>query len=384
MIPLSQMVDSVVVRNEVKNFQSHPSATTFLRDVYKPEVKMSVAILAPGSRTRRFSKRLTQVVVTLFGLLLLTFFIGRVMPVDPVLAIVGPDADHSTYQQVYHQLGFDRSLLAQFGIYLNNLLHGDLGNALLTGKPVTADILRVFPATLELATMAIIVGAGLGIPLGVLAAARRNSVSDYVVRIISLAGYSTPIFWVGMMGLLLFYAWLGWVGGAGRLDLGLEGVVPRRTGLMTVDALLAGNGAVFWNAINHLVLPASLLGFHSLAYISRMTRSFMLAQLSQEFIITARVKGLTERQVIWNHAFRNILVQLLTVVALAYGSLLEGAVLIETVFSWPGFGSYLTGSLLLGDMNAVMGCVLLVGVIFVMLNLLSDMLYQLFDPRTKS
>ncbi|MGX9868784.1 ABC transporter permease [Enterobacter mori] len=345
---------------------------------------MSVAILAPGSRARRFSTRLTQVLVTLFGLLLLTFFIGRVMPVDPVLAIVGPDADHSTYQQVYHQLGFDKSLLTQFGIYLSNLLHGDLGNALLTGKPVTADILRVFPATLELATMAIIVGAGLGIPLGVLAAARRNSISDYVVRIISLAGYSTPIFWVGMMGLLLFYAWLGWVGGAGRLDLGLEGLVPRRTGLMTVDALLAGNGAVFWNAVNHLVLPASLLGFHSLAYISRMTRSFMLAQLSQEFIITARVKGLTERQVIWNHAFRNILVQLLTVVALAYGSLLEGAVLIETVFSWPGFGSYLTGSLLLGDMNAVMGCVLLVGVIFVMLNLLSDMLYQLFDPRTKS
>ncbi|WP_430407781.1 ABC transporter permease subunit [Klebsiella pneumoniae] len=212
--------------------------------------------------------------------------------------------------------------------------------------------------------MAIIVGAGLGIPLGVLAAARRNSVSDYVVRIISLAGYSTPIFWVGMMGLLVFYAWLGWVGGAGRVDLGLDGVVPRRTGLMTVDALLAGNGQVFWNAINHLILPASLLGFHSLAYISRMTRSFMLAQLSQEFIITARVKGLTERQVIWNHAFRNILVQLLTVVALAYGALLEGAVLIETVFSWPGFGSYLTGSLLLGDMNAVMGCVLLVVAIF--------------------
>ncbi|MGC5293154.1 ABC transporter permease subunit [Klebsiella pneumoniae] len=217
---------------------------------------------------------------------------------------------------------------------------------------------------MELATMAIIVGAGLGIPLGVLAAARRNSVSDYVVRIISLAGYSTPIFWVGMMGLLVFYAWLGWVGGAGRVDLGLDGVVPRRTGLMTVDALLAGNGQVFWNAINHLILPASLLGFHSLAYISRMTRSFMLAQLSQEFIITARVKGLTERQVIWNHAFRNILVQLLTVVALAYGALLEGAVLIETVFSWPGFGSYLTGSLLLGDMNAVMGCVLLVVAIF--------------------
>ncbi|MCS2154975.1 ABC transporter permease [Scandinavium goeteborgense] len=345
---------------------------------------MSMILLAPGGRARRFSKRVSQVLVTLFGLLLLTFFIGRVMPIDPVLAIVGPDADQSTYQQVYHQLGFDKSLATQFWIYLGGLLHGDLGNALLTGKPVVDDILRVFPATLELATVAIIVGAGLGIPLGVWAAARRNSVVDYGVRIISLAGYSTPIFWVGMMGLLLFYAWLGWVGGAGRIDLGLDGVVPRRSGLLLVDALLAGNSAVFFNALNHLILPASLLGFHSLAYISRMTRSFMLAQLSQEFIITARVKGLTERQVIWNHAFRNILVQLLTVVALAYGSLLEGAVLIETVFSWPGFGSYLTGSLLLGDMNAVMGCVLVVGVIFVLLNLLSDMLYQLFDPRTKS
>ncbi|MCS3601221.1 peptide/nickel transport system permease protein [Buttiauxella sp. BIGb0471] len=345
---------------------------------------MSMILLAPGGRARRFSKRLTQVLITLFGLLLLTFFIGRVMPIDPVLAIVGPDADQSTYQQVYHQLGFDQSLATQFWIYLGGLLHGDLGNALLTGKPVVDDILRVFPATLELATVAIIVGAGLGIPLGVWAAARRNSVVDYAVRIISLAGYSTPIFWVGMMGLLLFYAWLGWVGGAGRIDLALDGVVPRRSGLLLVDALLAGNSAVFFNALNHLILPASLLGFHSMAYISRMTRSFMLAQLSQEFIITARVKGLTERQVIWNHAFRNILVQLLTVVALAYGSLLEGAVLIETVFSWPGFGSYLTGSLLLGDMNAVMGCVLVVGVIFVLLNLLSDMLYQLFDPRTKS
>ncbi|WP_053115833.1 ABC transporter permease [Winslowiella iniecta] len=333
---------------------------------------------------RRVSRRVIQVAITLFGLLLLTFFIGRVMPIDPVLAIVGPDADHSTYQQVYHQLGFDKPLWAQFGLYLNTLLHGDLGNALLTGKPVVDDILRVFPATLELATLAIIIGTGLGIPLGVLAAAKRNSLADYVVRIISLAGYSTPIFWVGMMGLLVFYAWLGWVGGAGRVELSLDGQVTSRSGLLLVDSLLEGNWTVFRNALNHLILPASLLGFHSMAYISRMTRSFMLAQLSQEFIITARVKGLNEWQVLWQHAFRNILVQLLTVVALAYGSLLEGAVLIETVFSWPGFGSYLTGSLLLGDMNAVMGCVLVVGVIFVMLNLLSDLLYQVFDPRTKA
>ncbi|WP_312122341.1 ABC transporter permease, partial [Pantoea vagans] len=160
------------------------------------------------NQCRRISHRAVQVLITLFGLLLLTFFIGRVMPLDPVLAIVGPDADQATYQQVYHQLGFDKPLWVQFGLYLNALLHGDLGHALLTGQPVVHDILRVFPATVELATLAIVIGAGLGVPLGVLAAARRNSVIDYVVRMLSLAGYSTPIFWVGMMGLLLFYAHL--------------------------------------------------------------------------------------------------------------------------------------------------------------------------------
>ncbi|CNK16248.1 putative permease [Yersinia mollaretii] len=337
---------------------------------------------APHGVARRLSKRLLQVAVALFGLLILTFIIGRVMPIDPVLAIVGQDADQSTYQQVYLQLGLDKPLWTQFFIYFNSLIHGDLGNALLTGRPVVDDIIRVFPATIELATMAILVGAGLGIPLGVMAAARRGKFADYVVRFISLAGYSTPIFWVGMMGLLVFYAWLNWVGGAGRVDMAYDGLVDRRTGLLLIDSALAGEWEVFRSAVNHLVLPATILGFHSLAYISRMTRSFMLAQLSQEYIITAKVKGLSEFQVLWGHAFRNILVQLLTVVALAYGSLLEGAVLIETVFSWPGFGSYLTGSLLLGDMNAVMGCVLLVGLIFVSLNLLSDMLYQIFDPRT--
>ncbi|CFQ47908.1 ABC transporter permease [Yersinia alsatica] len=337
---------------------------------------------APHGIARRLSKRLFQVAVTLFGLLILTFIIGRVMPIDPVLAIVGQDADQSTYQQVYLQLGLDKPLWTQFFIYFNSLIHGDLGNALLTGRPVVDDIIRVFPATIELATMAILVGAGLGIPLGVMAAARHGKFADYVVRFISLAGYSTPIFWVGMMGLLVFYAWLNWVGGAGRVDMAYDGLVDRRTGLLLIDSALAGEWEVFRSAVNHLLLPATILGFHSLAYISRMTRSFMLAQLSQEYIITAKVKGLSEFQVLWGHAFRNILVQLLTVVALAYGSLLEGAVLIETVFSWPGFGSYLTGSLLLGDMNAVMGCVLLVGLIFVSLNLLSDMLYQIFDPRT--
>jgi peptide/nickel transport system permease protein len=333
------------------------------------------------SRARARRARLFSTFLTLAGLLVLTFFIGRVMPVDPVLAIVGPDADASTYHQVSVQLGLDRPLWVQFGHYVGELAHGKLGTSLLTGNPVSADIARVFPATAELATIAILVGALAGVPLGVFAATRKGGWGDNVVRVISLSGYSVPVFWFAMMGLLVFYAWLGWAGGSGRIDLEFDGAVPTRSGLLLLDAALAGNWEAFGNAIRHITLPACILGLHSMAYISRMTRSFMLAQLSQEYVLTARVKGLSEWRVVWHHAFRNILVQLLTILALAYGGLLEGAVLVETVFAWPGFGQYLTNSLLLGDMNGVMGCVLVVGIIFVTLNLVSDVLYKIFDPR---
>ncbi|KIQ01368.1 MULTISPECIES: ABC transporter permease [Pseudomonas] len=336
-----------------------------------------------GTRMGGTSRRFGAVLMTLLGLLAMTFFIGRVMPLDPVLAVVGPDADSSTYDQVYQAMGLDRPLLVQFGYYLRDLAQGNFGNALLTGHPVIEDIARVFPATIELATLAIIFGVVLGLPLGVFAAANQGRIGDHLARVVTLFGYSTPIFWLGMMGLLVFYAWLGWAGGAGRIDLAYDGMVPSVTGMLLIDSAIAGDWDAFSSALKHILLPALILGLNSVAYISRMTRSFMLEQLSQEYILTARVKGLSRRKVIWGHAFRNILVQLLTVVALAYGSLLEGAVLIETVFAWPGFGQYLTSSLLLGDMNAVMGCVLVIGFIFVGLNLLSDALYKVFDPRTR-
>lgn len=329
------------------------------------------------------ARKLGSIGLTLLGLLALTFIIGRVMPLDPVLSIVGPDADQSTYDQVYQQLGLDRPLLVQFWLYLQGLFQGDLGYAILTGNSVAADIWRVFPATFELASVAILIGAATGIPLGVYAATRQGRWQDQLIRVLSLIGYSTPIFWLGMMGLLVFYAWLNWVGGVGRIDLAFDGLVPRRTGLLLVDTALAGDWQAFRSVVNHLALPAALLGLNSMAYLSRMTRSFMLSQLSQEYVLTARVKGLSETQVVWRHAFRNILVQLLTVVALTYGSLLEGAVLIETVFAWPGFGRYLTDGLLLGDMNAVMGSVLVIGLLFIGLNLLSDACYRVFDPRTR-
>jgi peptide/nickel transport system permease protein len=323
------------------------------------------------------------IAVTLLGLLLLTFFIGRLMPADPVRAIVGEDATRETYEQVYRSLGLDRPLWEQFAYYLGDVFTGNFGTSIRTGQPVIQDILHVLPATIELATFAILIGAGLGVPLGVLAAVNKDRWLDHVVRVFSLFGHSMPIFWTGMIALIVFYAHLELVGGSGRMDQFYIGLVEEHTGFLLIDSLIAGEMDVFWSAVNHIILPAALLGYSSSAYITRMTRSFMLDQLGQEYVTTARVKGLSRNQTIWQHAFVNIRVQLVTIIALAYGSLLEGAVLIETVFAWPGFGQYLTNNLITGDMNAVMTCVLIVGVIFIGLNLLSDVLYRIFDPRTR-
>jgi len=329
------------------------------------------------------ARLIVSVAVTLFGLAALTFFIGRLLPLDPVAAILGDNATQEAYEAMRIQLGLDQPLWIQFARYLGDIARLDFGTALTTGKPVLEDIARVFPATIELATVGIIIGTGLGIPLGVLAAAYRDTPVDYFVRVFGLLGYSTPNFWLGLMGLVLFYANLGWVSGPGRIGTAYQWDVEPVTDLLLLDTAMAGQWEIFWNVFSHIILPASILGFGALAYISRMTRSFMLEQLAQEYVIAARVKGLSWGRTVWVHAFRNVAVQVVTVVALAYAFLLEGAVLTETVFAWPGFGRYLTNALLAGDMNAVVGCTLLVGIIFVGLNLLSDLLYRVFDPRTR-
>ncbi|MEP2717661.1 ABC transporter permease [Pseudophaeobacter sp.] len=326
---------------------------------------------------------LGSVVVTMLGLMFLTFVIGRVMPIDPVLAIVGEQASKSTYDAAYEQLGLDRPIIVQFGLYVWDVINGDFGKSLLTARPVAEDIKRVFPATLELATLGVIAGIVLGVPLGVVAAVKRGTWIDQVARVIALVGYSMPIFWLGLMGLLVFYGILGWVGGPGRVGIFYVDIVPPVTGMILVDSILDRNWDVFKDALSHIVLPASLLGYYSLAYISRMTRSFMLEQLSAEYITTARVKGMSESAVIWRHAFKNIRVQLITVIALSYATLLEGSVLTEIIFSWPGIGSYITTALLSADMNAVMGGTVVVGLVFILLNIFSDLLYKFFDPRAK-
>ncbi|MGH1423477.1 MAG: ABC transporter permease [Pseudooceanicola sp.] len=320
---------------------------------------------------------------TILGLLFVTFMIGRVMPIDPVLAIIGERATQAQYDQVYQELGLDKSLIVQFGIYLGDVLHGDFGKSIRTGQLVSDDIARVFPATLELASLGTLFGVVLGVPLGVVAAVRRGSWVDQLARFVGLIGYSMPIFWLGLMGLLIFYGILGVVAGPGRVDIFYDGIVEPVTGMLLIDSLLRGQVDVFWNALSHIILPASLLGYYSLAYISRMTRSFMLEQLSSEYVTTARVKGLSEWNVIWRHAFRNIRIQLITVIALAYANLLEGSVLTEIIFAWPGIGSYITTSLLANDMNSVLGGTVVIGAIFVGLNIFSDLLYRFFDPRSK-
>lgn len=332
---------------------------------------------------RRLSKGVISIGCTLLGLAALTFFIGRLLPIDPVVAIIGDNASQEAYDKMFQQLGLDQPLWQQFVAYVWQLLHLDFGIALTTSHPVAQDIARVFPATLELATVAAIIGVGLGVPAGVLSAMYRNTWFDHLMRFVGLLSYSTPHFWLGLMGLLLFYATLGWIGGPGRIDFIYEFDLQAVTGFWLIDSALSGKWEVFRNVLGHIILPASILGLSALAYISRMVRSFMLEQLSQEYIITARVKGLSWARCVWVHALRNIAVPTLTVVALSWAWLLEGAVLTETVFAWPGFGRYLTNALLAGDMNAVVGCTLLIGAIFVALNLLCDLLYRLFDPRTR-
>ncbi|MEO8244122.1 MAG: ABC transporter permease [bacterium] len=340
-----------------------------------------------GRLLRQVGKTIFTLLITFIGLLAVTFFISRVVPTDPVLSILGERATEAQIEATRTKLGLDRPMFTQFGIYVWDALHGDLGTSIRTKTPVLAEIARYFPATLELATLATILGTLVGVPAGVLAATKPGSIMDQVVRLVGLMGYSMPVFWLGLMGLLIFYGKLGWVGGPGRLDAAFDMMmqfqVTQYTGMVLIDTALSGNWDMFANAVSHIILPASLLGYLSMAYISRMTRSFMMNELGQEYITTARVKGMPERRVIWVHAMKNVMVPLITVVALSYSFLLEGAVLTETIFAWPGLGRYITDALLVADMPAVLGGTIVVGAVYIGINMFSDLLYRLADPRAK-
>lgn len=328
-------------------------------------------------------RKVGQLILSLFVLIAVTFIIGRVLPTDPVSAIVGEMASPEAYAAMRERLGLDQPLLIQFWRYLVSLAQGDLGIAILTGNRVVDDIALAFPATLELATLAIILSFILGVPLGLAAALKRDTWIDQLARLVSLVGHSIPVFWFGILGLMLFYAILGWAGGPGRLDVYYEDIIPTRTGLILIDSLLAGNSDIFWNAISHMALPAAMLAYAAMAYITRMTRSFTLEQLGQDYVIAALAKGASGSRILFKHILPNIAVQLVTILAISYGGLLEGAVVTEIVFSWPGLGQYMTSALTIGDMNAVLASTIIIGCIFMILNFVADMAYTLLDPRTR-
>lgn len=336
-----------------------------------------------NKRLLSFAATLGSVFATLLGLAVITFMIGRVMPVDPIIAAVGDNAPEAVVQRVRAEMRLDDPLIVQFGHYIWQILHGDLGNSALTRNPVVSDIAHYFPATMELATFALLIAVVLGVPLGIWAAVKQGSITDQVIRVVCLAGHSVPVFVLALLALIIFYATLGIAPGPGRQDIIFQDMVPVVTGFLTIDTLLAGDMDAFRDACAHLVLPVSILSYFSMAYITRMTRAFMLDALKGEFIVAARAKGLSSFKVVVGHAFPTVSVQLITVVALTYAGLLEGAVVTETVFAWPGLGQYLTVSLMNADMNPVVGATLLIGLIYVVLNLLADTLYRLSDPRVK-
>ena len=325
-------------------------------------------------------RRLVTLLITLVGIMVVTFFISLVVPIDPLAAIAGPQAPQETVERLRTLYGFDQPIHVQFSRYLQRLMHGDLGTSFQTGRPVLDDIFQYFPATIELATMALIVSIVVGIPLGILSAVYRNSYIDHFSRILSLIGVSMPVFWLGLVLLLIFYFKLGWFPEPGRLDIML--IEPERvTGFLLIDSLIASDWEVFWDALKHMTLPASVLGLYGMAGIARIVRSSMLDVLSQEYIKTARIKGLNEFSVLTRHALRNALVPAVTVIGLTYGGLLEGSVLTETIFSWPGLGRYLATAFLTLDLNAVVGGTMLVALTFSLANLAVDLVYAFLNPK---
>lgn len=325
-------------------------------------------------------RRLVTLAITLVGIMVVTFFISLVVPVDPLASIAGPQAPQETVERLRTLYGFDQPVYVQFSRYFQRLLQGDLGTSFQTGRPVLEDIFHYFPATLELATLALIMSIIVGIPLGILSAVYRNSSIDHFSRILSLIGVSMPVFWLGLVLLLIFYFKLGWFPEPGRLDIML--IEPQRvTGLLLIDSLIAWDWPVFWDAMQHMALPALVLGLYGLAGIARIVRSSMLDVLSQEYIKTARIKGLNEFLVLTRHALRNALVPAVTVIGLTYGGLLEGSVLTETIFSWPGLGRYLATAFLTLDLNAVVGGTMLVALTFSLANLAVDLVYAFLNPK---
>jgi dipeptide transport system permease protein len=326
--------------------------------------------------------RLLLVIPTFLGIILLTFVLIHLVPGDPVQLMLGDRViDPVRHAQILHDMGLDRPLYMQFLQYVWQVLHGDLGHSIVTKQPVLTEFLTLFPATLELSVCAMIFALVIGLPAGVLAAERRGGFVDHLLMGGSLTGYSMPIFWWGLLLILVFSVQLHWTPVSGRIDV--DYFFEDGTNFMLIDALRSDDEGAFRSALSHLILPAIVLGTIPLAVIARMTRSSMLEVLGEDYIRTARAKGLSNLRIVGVHALRNALIPVVTVIGLQVGTLMGGAILTETIFSWPGVGKWLVGSIFSRDYPAVQGGVLLVATLIILVNLLVDLTYGLLNPRIR-
>jgi peptide/nickel transport system permease protein len=331
--------------------------------------------------SRYLLRRLFELIPVFFGVLLVVFVISRLTPGDPARIILGEKATPEALAELREVLGLNESLPVQFGRYLSRAVRGDLGRSIQSHERVIVDLAMRFPATIELTLGAMLIASSVGILTGVLAAVRQNSWFDGLSMVVALFGFSMPIFWLGIMLILLFAWLLGWFPISGRLDLTVD--LVRSTNFVVIDAIATRNWAALGDGLRHLVLPAVTLSTVPLAIIARMTRSSLLEVLRQDYVRTARAKGLAERRVVVGHALRNASIPVITVIGLNVGSLLGGAILTETIFAWPGVGRMVVDAIFARDYPLVQGAVLVIALVFVMVNLMVDLVYAYLDPRIR-
>lgn len=327
-------------------------------------------------------KKIGVIIPTFLGVTLVAFTFIRLLPGDPVLLMAGERGmTEERHAALMAEFGFDKPIIVQYGHYLNDLFHGDFGTSIITRKPVFEEFMTLFPATVELSICAIILAVMIGLPAGMIAAVKRGSVFDHTVMTGALTGYSMPIFWWGLLLIIMFSGILGWTPVSGRISL-MYFFEPV-TGFMLIDSLMSGEDGAFISALSHLVLPSIVLATIPLAVIARQTRSAMLEVLGEDYVRTARAKGLGPGRVIGMHALRNAMIPVITVIGLQIGVLFAGAILTETIFSWPGIGKWMVDSIFRRDYSSVQGGLLLIAFIVMVVNLMVDLMYGLINPRIR-
>ncbi|PSJ60435.1 ABC transporter permease subunit [Pseudaminobacter soli (ex Li et al. 2025)] len=331
---------------------------------------------------RYILNKFALIVPTIIGITLAAFAFVRLLPGDPILAMAGErGVSPERYAELLERFGYNRPIWVQYFDYISGVLHGDFGVSLATKRPVLGEFLTLFPATLELATVAMLLAIAIGIPAGIFAAVKRGSWFDQLTMGAALTGYSMPIFWWGLLLIIFFSGTLGWTPVSGRI--GLQYFFPPHTGFMLIDSLISGKKGAFSSAVSHLILPAIVLATIPLAVIARQTRSAMLEVLGEDYVRTARAKGLSPRRVIGMHAFRNALIPVVTTIGLQVGTLMAGAILTETIFSWPGIGKWMIDSIGKRDYVVVQSGLLLIALIVMAVNLVVDLLYAVINPRIR-